>query len=209
MSSINFDSIDQNYPVAGQDNNSQGFRDNFTFIKSAFTTTKAEITALETNTAKLNDANDFGGGILANAQLEQVYTQFSQQDTFVFNASTGATPEVAINVGDAEFFNVVFAVSNATPSVSYNPEFTVRLSGWPVSGLHANIKISFEGGAADFTPRFTFVTTAGTFRLSTNLDTTGRTLSTGGETKVVELYSNNGGITVFANLIGTYAPPSP
>jgi hypothetical protein len=30
-------------------------------------------------------------------------------------------------------------------------------------------------------------------------------LSTGGETKVVELYSNDGGITVFANLIGTYA----
>jgi hypothetical protein len=28
MSSINFESIDQNYPVAGQDNNSQGFRDN-------------------------------------------------------------------------------------------------------------------------------------------------------------------------------------
>jgi hypothetical protein len=205
MSSINFESIDQTYPVAGQDNNSQGFRDNFTFIKSAFTTAKAEITALETNTAKLNDANDFGGGILSNAQLQQVYTQFSNKGTFTFNASTGATPEVAIDVGDAEFFNVIFAVSNATPSVSYNPEFTVRLSGWPVSNLHANIKISFSGGTADFTPRFTFVTTAGTFRLSTNLDTIGRTLSTGGETKVVELYSNDGGITVFANLIGTYA----
>jgi hypothetical protein len=208
MSSINFDSIDQNYPVAGQDNNSQGFRDNFTFIKSAFTTTKAEITALETNTAKLNDANDFGGGILANAQLEQVYTQFDNKGTFTFNASTGATPEVAINIGDAEFFNVVFAVANATPSVPENPEFTVRLSGWPDSNLHANIKISFSGGAADFTPRFTFVTTGfNEIRLSTNLDTTGRTLSTGGETKVVELYSNDGGSTVFANLIGTYAPP--
>ena len=204
MSSINFESIDQNYPVAGQDNNSQGFRDNFTFIKSAFTTTKAEITALETNTAKLNDANDFGGGILANAQLQEVYTQFSNKGTFTFNASTSATPEAAINVGDAEFFNVTFAVSNATPSVSYNPEFTVRLSGWPDSGLHCKIKISLSGGTADFTPRFIFLTTAGTFRLSTTLDATGRTLSTGGETKVVELFSNDGGITVFANLIGTY-----
>lgn len=207
MSSINFDSIDQNYPVAGQDNNSQGFRDNFTFIKSAFTTTKAEITALETNTAKLNDANDFGGGILANAQLEQVYTQFLDKDPFTFNASTGTIPEVAINVGDAEFFNVVFAIATPTPSVSYSPVFTVRLSGWPVGDLHANIKISFSGGGADFTPIFTFVTTgANEIRFSTNLDTTGRTLSTGGETKVVELYSNNGGSTVFANLIGTYAP---
>ena len=204
MSSINFASIDQNYPVAGQDNNSQGFRDNFTVIKTAFTTAKAEIIALETNTAKLNDANDFGGGILANAQLQEVYTQFSNKGTFTFNASTGATPEAAINVGDAEFFNVSFAVSNATPSVSYNPEFTVRLSGWPDSGLHCKIKISLSGGTADFTPRFIFLTTAGTFKLSTTLDTTGRTLSTGGETKVVELFSNDGGITVFANLIGTY-----
>lgn len=204
MSSINFESIDQTYPVAGQDNNSQGFRDNFTYIKSAFTTTKAEITALETNTAKLNDANDFGGGILSNAQLQEVYTQFSNKGTFTFNASTSATPEVAINIGDAEFFNVNFAVSNAAPATSYNPEFTVRLGGWPVSNLHANIKISFTGGAANFTPRFIFVTTAGIFRLSTTLDTTGRTLSTGGETKVVELYSNDGGITVFANLVGTY-----
>lgn len=204
MSSINFASIDQNYPVAGQDNNSQGFRDNFTVIKTAFTTAKAEIIALETNTAKLNDANDFGGGILANAQLQEVYTQFLNKGSFTFNASTGATPEAAINVGDAECFNVVFAVSNATPSVSYNPEFTVRLSGWPVSGLHCKIKILLAGGAADFTPRFIFLTTAGTFRLSTTLDASGRTLSTGGETKVVELFSNDGGITVFANLTGTY-----
>ena len=32
-SNINTSSIDETYPVAGQDNNSQGFRDNFTNIK--------------------------------------------------------------------------------------------------------------------------------------------------------------------------------
>jgi hypothetical protein len=204
MSSINFESIDQNYPIAGQDNNSQGFRDNFNYIRSAFSTAKSEITALETNAAKLNENNDFGGVTLANAQLQEVYGQYSNKGTYTYNASTGSTPEVAVNVGDAEFFNVVFAVSNATPSVLYNPEFIVRFSNWPDSNLHGKITISFSGGDVDFTPRFIFQTTSGTIRYSSTLDSTGRTLSTGGETKVVEVWTNDGGITVYANLTGTF-----
>ena len=35
-SSINPNNIDTTYPVAGQDNDSQGFRDNFTNIRSNF-----------------------------------------------------------------------------------------------------------------------------------------------------------------------------
>jgi hypothetical protein len=35
-SQINFNIIDGTYPVAGQDNSSQGFRDNFTNIKNNF-----------------------------------------------------------------------------------------------------------------------------------------------------------------------------
>ena len=34
MSTIDDTSIDQTFPVAGQDNNSQGFRDNFSTIKT-------------------------------------------------------------------------------------------------------------------------------------------------------------------------------
>ena len=35
-SNINTTSIDADYPIAGQDNNSQGFRDNFGTIKNNF-----------------------------------------------------------------------------------------------------------------------------------------------------------------------------
>ena len=54
MSSINSTDIDAEYPVAGQDNDSQGFRDNFTTIKNSLATAKSEITTLESTTAKLN-----------------------------------------------------------------------------------------------------------------------------------------------------------
>lgn len=77
-SNINPQNIDGAYPVAGQDNDSQGFRDNFTNTKTNFTYAAAEITDLQ-NKAVLKAAldgtvlnNDMGGSILANAQLQDM-----------------------------------------------------------------------------------------------------------------------------------------
>lgn len=47
MSNITTDSINGNYPIAGQDNSSQGFRDNFTSIKNNLTIAKNELTELQ------------------------------------------------------------------------------------------------------------------------------------------------------------------
>ena len=41
--------VDGTYPKAGQDNSSQGFRDNFSSIKNNFTEAKTEIEALQTD----------------------------------------------------------------------------------------------------------------------------------------------------------------
>jgi hypothetical protein len=49
MSSINPNNIDGTYPIAGQDNDSQGFRDNFTNIKNNFTFAASEIADLQNN----------------------------------------------------------------------------------------------------------------------------------------------------------------
>ena len=59
--------IDGTYPKAGQDNSSQGFRDNFSATKTNFTEAKTEIEAMQTNKANLNSANDFSGNIVSNA----------------------------------------------------------------------------------------------------------------------------------------------
>lgn len=48
MSNINPQNIDGTYPIAGQDNNSQGFRDNFTNTINNFTFAAAELTDLQT-----------------------------------------------------------------------------------------------------------------------------------------------------------------
>lgn len=71
-SNINPNNIDGTYPVAGQDNNSQGFRDNFTNIKTNFQYAEDEITDLQTNAilkSALNGTtldNDMLGSLVYN-----------------------------------------------------------------------------------------------------------------------------------------------
>jgi len=77
-SNINPNNIDGTYPVAGQDNNSQGFRDNFTNTKTNFQYAADEITELQ-NKVVLKSAltgtvldNNMNGSILSNAQLQNI-----------------------------------------------------------------------------------------------------------------------------------------
>jgi DUF4097 and DUF4098 domain-containing protein YvlB len=77
-SNINPNNIDGAYPVAGQDNNSQGFRDNFTNTSTNFQYAADEITDLQAK-AVLKAAligetldNDMAGSVLSNAQLQDM-----------------------------------------------------------------------------------------------------------------------------------------
>jgi len=77
-SNINPQNIDGAYPVAGQDNDSQGFRDNFTNTRTNFTYAADEISDLQAK-AVLKAAlvgttlnNDMGGSLLSNAQIQDI-----------------------------------------------------------------------------------------------------------------------------------------
>jgi len=74
-SNINPNNIDGTYPVAGQDNTSQGFRDNFTNIKTNFQYAEDEISELQSK-ALLKSAltgttldNDMLGSLIYNATI--------------------------------------------------------------------------------------------------------------------------------------------
>ena len=54
-SNVNPFNINGNYPIAGQDNDSQGFRDNFTNIKNNFAFIKSEVEDIQ-NKALLKSA---------------------------------------------------------------------------------------------------------------------------------------------------------
>ena len=63
MSNINPNNIDGTFPDAGQDNSSQGFRDNFTNIRNNFSYAQSEISDLQ---AKAITTSALNGGTLNN-----------------------------------------------------------------------------------------------------------------------------------------------
>jgi len=75
-SSINPNNIDNTYPIAGQDNDSQGFRDNFTNIKTNFQYSEDEINDLQSKvvlksalTGQVLD-NNMSGSLLLDAKIQ-------------------------------------------------------------------------------------------------------------------------------------------
>jgi len=80
-SAINPNNINGAYPVAGQDNNSQGFRDNFTNTSTNFQYAANEITALQNNSVLTSDlatsttpvVNNLLTSTLSNGYLQNMY----------------------------------------------------------------------------------------------------------------------------------------
>lgn len=97
--------VDGTYPIAGQDNDSQGFRDNFTNIKNNFTSAADEITDLQnkvilksalSGTASVN--NNMGGVVLSSAKLQDTRL------TFVDAGTTNGT--VTVNYGLGHYHSI-------------------------------------------------------------------------------------------------------
>jgi hypothetical protein len=107
-SQVNPNNIDGSYPVAGQDNDSQGFRDNFTNIRNNFTFIKSEVEDLQ-NKAVLKSSltnstlnNDFAGNAISNATL----TSWRETYNSVSNTASGL---VAIDFANGNFQKIGLA----------------------------------------------------------------------------------------------------
>jgi len=87
-SNINSSNIDGTFPIAGQDNDSQGFRDNFTNIKTNFTNAKTEIEDLQ---SKVVLKSALTGTTLSNAGGASVLSDFKLQDVSETRVSKGTT----------------------------------------------------------------------------------------------------------------------
>lgn len=111
-SAITPGNINVDYPVAGQDNDSQGFRDNFSAIHDALAAAKLEIEDLQTkavltetlgNTAE-TVANNLNGSSIANG----IYSQLNGAvpDDGLTTVSDG-TNDIDLNAGPFQVFRIV------------------------------------------------------------------------------------------------------
>jgi hypothetical protein len=67
MSDINYLSINEQFPVPGQDNDTQVFRDNFDTIKTSLRYAKEEITDLQNNGSRTDVDNDYNNKVQTRA----------------------------------------------------------------------------------------------------------------------------------------------
>jgi hypothetical protein len=128
-SQINPNNVDGTYPVAGQPNNTQGFRDNFTNIKTNFSYAETEITDLQNNgifKAAL------AGTTLNNNMADNLIYAVKLQDvsyTFLQNAATSGSIAIDYSAGQYQYIST-------TGSISLN------FSNFPVSGDQGIIQIA-------------------------------------------------------------------
>ena len=131
MSNINPNNISVTFPIAGQDNDSQGFRDNFNNIKTNLTTAKTELEDIQAK-ALLKSAltgtsldNDGAGNILQDLELKDMSATTVSKGTL-----TGA---VAIDFSAGHFQTV-------KSSGTLEPAF----SNWPATTKYGAVTVEFD-----------------------------------------------------------------
>jgi hypothetical protein len=131
-SQINPNNINGEYPVAGQDNNTQGFRDNFTNIKVNFQYAETEITNLQANSiSKVSTSvNEFNDSVIYGARLQNTgYIQLNRGNV---------APTANINYAAGSF-----------QTITANANTTVNFTGLPAAGNTAVITLAINAVAAN------------------------------------------------------------
>ena len=176
-SNINPNNIDGTYPVAGQDNNSQGFRDNFTNTKTNFQYASDEITDLQNNAilkaalaGTTLDNNMLGSlvynGVIADFAATRVAlgsVSGSQAINYALGHYQTLTTSGPVSLsftnfppsGNAGFIRVQVTVSNVAHTLTLPSAVSLGTTG--IQGWSANV-ITF---AAIGTYEFGFVTSNG------------------------------------------------
>jgi len=140
---ITVTNIDATFPVAGQDNDSQGFRDNFSQIKTQLTTAGTEITAIQTNQAVTNADTDFNG----HDQSELVLKDWGQKVV----AKGAVSGSVACSFADA---NVTTLTTSGNVSLTFT-NFPTDDSG---TNVYATMKVLLSKAVSTHTVTLAGVT---------------------------------------------------
>tara|TARA_A200000113_G_scaffold225644_1_gene247237 strand:- start:421 stop:1032 length:612 start_codon:yes stop_codon:yes gene_type:complete len=145
-SNINTTTIDDTYPVPGQDNDSQGFRDNFQNIKTALGVAKTEITNLQNSSPQLTANNNFNGNTITDAVLQDVTFKAPPATTITaitdtIDFSNGGYQRIILSQEKTDVNDITFSNFGATDTLSH-----IRLE---ISNNNTNAKdmrITLSGG---------------------------------------------------------------
>jgi len=190
--------IDETFPVAGQDNESAGFRDNFTAIKDSLEYTNDQINTLTETTVKLSDRNLFD----SNATLETVLLVAHSEKTMASSQAIVNPIGQEISYENGAYHSIVLGTPTSGNSINLD------ITGFPASageeGRYAKIRLDAKLVSVS--------TSAVTLEFS---NAAGDLIYDGGWPVAltvssylypvsVEFWSYDGGETVFAKYLGVY-----
>ena len=112
--------IDGTFPKAGQDNSSQGFRDNFAAINTNFTEAKSEIETLQTDKANLNASSDFADNEVTRAKFKD-----TSQTIYAHGTAGGS---IALNHANGHY-----------QTITLNASATLSFTNWPATATLGKI----------------------------------------------------------------------
>lgn len=194
-SAIVSETIDEDFPVAGQDNDSQGFRDNFTIIKTGLATANSEISVLQTNgifKGQLDENtpldNDFNGNVIYNVKTNRVY------------GATYSTTSTGTTVVDFE--------AGAYQSITMTGNHTIRFENWPQGNEEENVyaimRVEFKSDGNLWTITDFISQGADAVKKEVGFPSTFELPVDDTIVKVIEVWTPDNGTTVYVKYLGEY-----
>ena len=201
-SNIITSNIDKDFPVPGRDNDSSGFRNNFKSIADNLDVAREEIEELQTDTAKINTDNNFNQNNISNANFVSCTENVFDHGNLQTNT-------------DVSFSNGSYHAANITSNLS------LTFKDWPESGRG---KITVQLTNTTSNPYTVNWSTAQPGTIKGNLgipvqlydSTDGSNIRLGAfpnpleldaesGTYILEFWTADGGVTVFANYLGEFS----
>lgn len=180
-SEIDPTTIDEEFPRAGRDNASQGFRDNFSIIKTNLQTASNEITTLQTNVAFKNTDNNFFGNKIIDAELQQVtdlYYSSVLEENYTIRFFDGHYQE--------------FTVSG---------DIILNFSDWPEDNRMGKVRVALRG---DDTARTATWNILNLKTNSQNWSSNQYNLNSSTQTLIFDFWTTDNGDTVYGHYLGVF-----
>lgn len=195
---INPNNIDGAYPVAGQDNDSQGFRDNFTNTKTNFEYAATEITELQTK------------GIFKSA-LTGTTLDNDMSGSLLYNYQTADVSETRVALGSVSGSQTLDYSLGPYYTLTTSGSVTVSLTNFPAAGATGRLRLLITVSSTAHTLTLPAAVSIGTSNIQgydSNIITFAKT-----GTYEFEFETNNGGSSYIIidhsrNLDPIYLPSS-
>ena len=200
MSDVTSDGLSVNYPIAGVDNNSQGFRDNFNVIKTAIDQTRAEFNKFGTHALLKTPLtgtglveNNIAGGEIINGGYNKFYGRSASIDR---TSETGTTIDISLYNG--VFQNIILSVNS-----------TLTFSHWPTqTNRYACIRIHLTA-AQNVTAELSIIDIVSTSNVTAIRAAAFPAIGIRNDAyHALEAYSMDAGVTVFVRYLGRFNKPT-